>query len=544
MTRRRSAEFSLDLALADPGFTPREADAPALVERLVRADPSSELVQAALLRLGLVGARSAAEHLDGAEGIARATLTAFVGRALARNAREPDPELLAVLTARLDDTEERVQRAAASALGKLRHPSVEAALVTALARAPSATTRRALVAALGKIGGTGALAPIAALEAGDAEVEKARLRARLMVERTALRAEPSAFDASISVEQPTKVILRCRAGLEHVLVGEIAAEFAPRVVRDAFGPGRVEATLSGAPAALLRARALLSFGFVLPTVELSSSSPADVTSAVVARLTSDACVRLLRRHTRGPLRYRLAWASGGKRRASTWSIAAQVAEQRPELVNDPTASPWQAVIHEAPRRLSVELVPRLQDSRFAYRTGSVPAASHPTLASALVSIAGVDASDVVWDPFVGSGMELCERHIAGPYRRLIGTDRDATALTIARANLLAVGAADAELVRADALTFDPGGVTLVLTNPPMGRRVLRGVDLGALLERFVTHAARVLQPSGKLVWISPLPHRTRLAAERAGLTTRSRQEVDMGGFSAEIQSFTKPHGDQ
>jgi hypothetical protein len=78
----------------------------------------------------------------------------------------------------------------------------------------------------------------------------------------------------------------------------------------------------------------------------------------------------------------------------------------------------------------------------------------------------------------------------------------------------------------------------------MGRRVLRGVDLGALLERFVTHAARVLQPSGKLVWISPLPHRTRLAAERAGLTTRSRQEVDMGGFSAEIQSFTKPHGDQ
>jgi 23S rRNA G2445 N2-methylase RlmL len=544
MACRRSAEFSLDLALADPGFTPRAADAPALVERLVRTTPPEERVQTALLRLGLVGARAAAQRISTVEGAGRTTLTAFVGRALAQSMEAPDAELVEFLTARLGDGEERARRAAASALGKLRHPSVEAALVRALAEEPSAVTRRMLVDALGKVGGTRALLPIATVSKGDPELEKARVRARLMVERTALRSEPSAFDAAIAVEQPTRVMLRCRAGLERVLEREIAAEFAPHIVRDAFGPGRVAATLSGSPSALLGARALLSFGFVLPTIELSSSSQADLTAAVIAQLTSDACVGLLRHHTSGPIRYRIAWASGGKRRAATWTIAAEVAKQRPELVNDPTASPWQVVIHEAPRSVSIELVPRLQDRRFAYRTGSVPAASHPTLASALVNLAGVRADDVIWDPFVGSGTELCERHLAGPYERLIGTDRDASALAIARDNLLAAGASDAELVRADALTFDPGGVTLVLTNPPMGRRVLRGVDLGALLERFVAHVALVLETDGRFVWISPLPGRTRLVAERAGLTTTFQQEVDMGGFFAEIQSFTKDHGDQ
>ena len=31
-------------------------------------------------------------------------------------------------------------------------------------------------------------------------------------------------------------------------------------------------------------------------------------------------------------------------------------------------------------------------------------------------------NDLVWDPFVGSGTELCERALLGPYRALVGSD--------------------------------------------------------------------------------------------------------------------------
>ena len=81
--------------------------------------------------------------------------------------------------------------------------------------------------------------------------------------------------------------------------------------------------------------------------------------------------------------------------------------------------------------------------------------------------------------------------------------------------------------------------TLILTNPPMGRRVLRGEDLPALYAAFLRHAARVLAPGGRLVWISPLPSGTRAEARRAGLELRWAGPVDLGGITAEIQSFTR-----
>src|SRR5262249_60017045 len=110
-----------------------------------------------------------------------------------------------------------------------------------------------------------------------------------------------------------------------------------------------------------------------------------------------------------PLRFRLAFRAGGKRRAAVWRVAEEVSRRAPELVNDPTASPWTAEVLEAPGLVRIELVPEIADPRFAYRAGDVPAASHPTIAAALVRVAGARHDDVVWDPFVGSGTELCER---------------------------------------------------------------------------------------------------------------------------------------
>jgi 23S rRNA G2445 N2-methylase RlmL len=192
------------------------------------------------------------------------------------------------------------------------------------------------------------------------------------------------------------------------------------------------------------------------------------------------------------------------------------------------------------RFLDVEMTPRaLADPRFAYRKGDVPAASHPTIAAALVRVACVSARDVVWDPFCGSGTELVERALAGPFERLHGSDLSDEALAAARENLDAAGVANAVLERADATTHAPRGVTLILTNPPMGRRVLRGEDLRGTLDRFVDHAAARLARGGRLVWISPFPERTRERFRRAGLVVDFEAAVDMGGFSARIQRAKK-----
>jgi 23S rRNA G2445 N2-methylase RlmL len=240
------------------------------------------------------------------------------------------------------------------------------------------------------------------------------------------------------------------------------------------------------------------------------------------------------------VRYRIAWAGGGHRRAVTWNVARAVSRRAPELVNDPTASLWELVIETRGRSVEAALAPRaIDDPRFAWRRGDVPAASHPTIAAALARLAGARADDVVWDPFVGSGAELVERALLGPARELRGTDVDARALEVARENLAAAGVT-ATLERADALAVEPRGVTLVVTNPPMGRRASREPGLADTLDRFVAHAAAVLVPGGRLAWIAPWPSRSRAAAARASLVLDRALPVDMGGFDAEMQRWTKP----
>ena len=139
---------------------------------------------------------------------------------------------------------------------------------------------------------------------------------------------------------------------------------------------------------------------------------------------------------------------------------------------------------------------------------------------------------------MGSGGELVERALLGPHKALFGSDVDPRALAAARENLGAAGFT-ATLAQADALTYAPSGVTLIITNPPMGRRSSRTPGTGEMLDRLVEHAAGVLVPGGRFVWIAPWPQRARAAAERAGLVLERARSIDMGGFDAEIQRWRR-----
>jgi 23S rRNA G2445 N2-methylase RlmL len=260
---------------------------------------------------------------------------------------------------------------------------------------------------------------------------------------------------------------------------------------------------------------------------------------VLGALLSPELVRALSAWSHAQLRFRLEWAGAGHRRADTWRVAQGLREAASPLLNDPAQAPWTIEVQQQPARLRLKptAAPEL---RFDYRVRDVPAASHPTIAAALARLAGARADDVVWDPFNGSGVELIERARLGPYRELHGTDLDARALSAARENAERAGVSGVLFQQADARHHRVAGLSLVLTNPPMGRRVLRARGLSGVLCQVVRHVASQLIPGGRMVWLSPFPDATARAATDAGLKAERVTDVDLGGFSAELQRFTQP----
>jgi len=524
------------------GFTPGARDIEPLIDAVSGGEEADAraaeraLVRRADVAMGAALARLAGSGEDRAG--ARARLARLVGRLAPHGPEEERAAAADRLAALLCDPSAQVRRQAALAIGRLGEDAPVEALARAFPAESDASARRAVAEALGKVGGASAVAVLgAASPGGDPELARVLERARLTAARTAGREEPSHIDGDAAPAAPLSIVFRCRTGLERLLGEELRATGWPA---GEAAPGRVGSELGGPLAAIHRVR--LHTGVAFPLAPVPARGRDEVAAAVVERLTSDEARAVLSTFTRGAVRYRIAWAAGGHRRAEVWRIAREAARRRPGLVNDPTRSTWQCRVDDGGGQVRVELEPRrLDDPRFAYRVADVPAASHPTLAAALARLAVghslAPAEDVVWDPFCGSGLELVERGLLAPARRLLGSDTDAPSLDAARRNLDAAGVA-AELTRADALAHAPAGVTCIVSNPPMGRRVLRG-QVEPLLLGFVERAGALLRPGGVFCWISPVPGRTRSAGARAGLRLEAADAIDMGGFAAEIQVFRR-----
>jgi 23S rRNA G2445 N2-methylase RlmL len=328
------------------------------------------------------------------------------------------------------------------------------------------------------------------------------------------------------------VALTCRRGVAEILAAELSElELSPRV----RSPARVEVRYSGSLEGLLRARTALQVALIVALPDTSSEPPEEIIAAALAR---PEVLEAFARWSSGVPRFRLEWTEGGHQRALTWALARALGRRTQALVNDSQRAPW-TVLAPPSGRGQLLLAPHLTpDPRFAYRQRDVPAASHPTLAAALARSGGVRPDDVVWDPFVGSALELIERARLGPYRRLLGSDIAGDALAAARANLDAAGVS-AELTLADARSYDPGPVSLIITNPPMGRRVARDSSLADLLGTVIERAAQLLLPGGRLVWLSPLERFTRDRAGTMGLSLSEGPRIDMGGFEARVQTMER-----
>ncbi|MGC4086324.1 MAG: HEAT repeat domain-containing protein [Polyangiaceae bacterium] len=517
----------LERCLHDPGYTPARADLASLVSAVgTLTDKDEQRLQRALVRAGWAAAELALAAWPSAREPHQGELVALLGRFAADSA---DERLRAPLEVALSRGAARARRMAALALGKLGDPRAEPALLNALDAAPL-DLLRAIAEALGKVGAEAAVRALSSHAERDGEFVRRKEQALLLIARRLGRSEGAAIELERPLGVPWRVRALCRRGLAHLLEGELSV-FGARVdADDSVELASYDGTLRG----LLLARCALSFGLVTQAVAGTGSS----VSRIAQTLNAQTTLAALRAWSAGRARFRVVWQGAGHQRAASWALSRELSALDSELTSDPRDANWLIEVGPGDAPL-LRLVPQFVDPRFAYRRRDVPAASHPTVAAALARVAGVRPDDVVWDPFVGSGLELVERALLGPYARLIGSDLDVRALEAARDNLTSAGVRNFELVQGDARTLALAGVTLIISNPPMGRRVARDGSLPALLEAFVAHTARVLVPGGRAVLLSPLAERTSSWARKHGLDCRRGAAIDLGGFNAELQCIER-----
>jgi 23S rRNA G2445 N2-methylase RlmL len=521
--------------LRDPGFTPRQRDLPALLALVAAPDRKlGALAERAALRLGPPAQARILDRFRSARGPERPRLIRLIGK-LART--EEGTELRALLFTLLTDDEAAVRRQAIAALGRIGGDDVVDALARAARRETKPEHLRSLAEALGRSHDPKARAALDEIAARantlppDPQLGRRLIEANVIMARVAARAGATSIDLDAPPPRPVTVWLHVRRGLEELLLRELDSSSSPRI----DSPGLVTAILRGPLSMFASARIAMRFGFPLKQATVGRTD--DLGGSVARTLTSGEALQVLTSFTRGkPIRYRIEWLGGGRHRASNLRIAEAVARQRPELVNDPRDSTWEAIVDAHDDLVAIELWPRgLKDERFSYRRALLPAGSHPTIAAALARAAEVEDRDVVWDPFVGSATELIECAMLAPKARLFGSDVEPRAIAAATANLAAAGLR-AELAVGDAVSHRPRvAPTLIITNPPMGRRVLERRALGELFYGLISRAAQLLAKDGRMVWLSPLPRDTAMFANRAGLAVTMRRRVDMGGFWAELQ---------
>jgi tRNA (guanine6-N2)-methyltransferase len=192
---------------------------------------------------------------------------------------------------------------------------------------------------------------------------------------------------------------------------------------------------------------------------------------------------------------------------------------------------------------------RLSDASMRHRTYKTehrPASLRPTVAAAMVRLAGASAGQIVLDPMCGGGTILAEQ-IALAHRRrageisVLGGDRDADAIRAAAANLRRAGPGW-KLVRWDArrLPLADRSVDRIVCNPPFGVQLGDPDSIGPLYRALAAECDRVLKPEGRAVVLVADAAMWQPAATGVGWRARRRLRIRVLGQPAEMSVWRKP----
>jgi 23S rRNA G2445 N2-methylase RlmL len=446
----------------------------------------------------------------------------------------------------LQDPSEKVRRYAMTALPKLgAGTSEEEALLSLLRTTTVEREKRFLGQALDKIGGAATLNVVAGVRGLLSQTEQ-KVKASV-----ARKERPSVIrmDRLLSDFARLRIHLHCRKGLEEILRDEVKEDIAKRgkfrIVEVQSGRVAITPVAPFSLADIYTLRCFATAGFFLGHVR--SPNPTESIDALASTMTSSLSQSVLAAFTEGSIRYRLEFVSKGHQRGAVRLLANRAYAMCSDILNDPRQAPWSMDLLPVGHGISVELRPKLTpDPRFTYREADLRAASHPPLAACMARLGGRVNHEIVWDPFCGSGLELIERARLGGVQSIYGTDLSPDAIAISRANFAAakVTAVQSKFACCDFRDYanveDLGdnSVTLIITNPPMGRRI-RVPNLRGLLGDLFAVAARVLKPGGRLIFANPL----RIEPRDPSLRLKYRRVIDLGGFDCRLEMYLKRGGE-
>ncbi len=493
-----------------------------LIDQLAAPATEADAAGSALLARGPAAVSALVDRLPTAPAAVRRRLAYLLGRCDVEG--DGDDRLEALVNA-IDDDDWKVRRNAAVSLGTLRAASATGALLSRVASEDDDRVRPSLLLALGRTTSPEHLDELRALTLSTARDREAAAK---MIDSVSARSDSSdgvrgGVIADLGVAQ---LELWARAG-----IAALAADEARTAGLEAE-PVSSDRVRIGAGATLDQLQAIRAALF--PVVVLRTDVPIG-DAAALGRTTAAGLALALNALTEGDVAYRISLddsATIDGRRAGWIRAFASAADG---LVNRATSYTWELLVREDEAGTLVGARPAaLADTRFSYRRADVPAALHPTLAAAAVRMAPPHPDDVVVDHCCGSGTLLAERARAGAYGALHGLDRDGRAISAARRNLS--GVERLHLVRADLAALDQvDRPTLVISNPPYGRRVGSNRSARTLHQRLDAIVADRLAPGGKLVVFRP----PGFGAPRRLQVERSIR-IDAGGIPIDLIVTSRP----
>lgn len=533
------------IKLDNPAYTPKKSEASELLALFLSSDHKTSLkIIKALLRLPHDFLFSKIlEYVDSEKcsPSVKAYLCMLVGRMQEKldTAEKITQDYVIFLTSQLESSHIKIKRYAVNALSKFGYSSdIEDILIKLYRSEKDISVKKVIIETLGKMGQEKSclfLKTISNDKSIDLPVKsdfkKSVSKSLLISKRNLTRASSSsAILDDKAPSKPTFINVYCRSGLEELCKDELNHLGSTDIVYT----GTLKHQLKVSFEKLFSSRIMDYFSF--PLGIFSGAIDEIIVKAVTSKLSQD----ILKNWSLGPIRFRIRWSDGSHKRSLIWNIAEQISEKSPDLINDSREPLWEFVAYQRKgSSFSIDLVPKkLTDPRFLYRVKDVPAASNPNLAAALAKLADAHDNDFVWDPFCGSGTELIERAIIGPYKAMLGTDNDKKAIIAAKENVALSGMKHIEIEHCDAFTVKHISPSLIITNPPLGRRLPKD-DIDEFFVKFISLSNSLLSHEGRLIFVSPHPSFTRDKSLELGLKLIFEQKVDMGGFSGTIQKFLR-----
>jgi len=218
---------------------------------------------------------------------------------------------------------------------------------------------------------------------------------------------------------------------------------------------------------------------------------------------------------------------------------------RPEVRLDAPSIVVYAEVDGDTARIGVLVSGERSLHRRGYRIYDHPAALKPTLAYALLRLAGARDKATILDPMCGGGTVAIEAALTFEDARIICSDKNPRHIEGAKANAMAARVdARIEFMVADARriheVLGEDSVDYAASNPPYGIRMGDPESIRRLYSKFIPSLARVLAPCGRAAIVTTESAHAVRVAERAGLRVAHTRKVRHGDLWVSLLVFEKP----